>query len=127
MGANQPISILIAEDDPGISRMMSLILKDEGFDVTIVSDGAEALKMVESVSPDVLLLDLRLPIVSGEEVATKVTQMDNATRPKIVITSASSRVSEIASNLGVDGFLVKPFEIDDLIAAARKVMGVGPS
>src|SRR5688572_6247100 len=115
-------TILIAEDDPGIILMMALVLKDEGFDVTIARDGAETLKLVESMSPDLLLLDLRLPIVSGEEVATQLAKADKTARPKILITSASSRLNEIAAGLGVDGFILKPFEIDDLVEAARRVL-----
>src|SRR2546423_1052869 len=88
----RPRSILIAEDDPGISRMMRLVLEEEGFAVTIARDGAEALALVGSLNPDVLLLDLRLPVLNGEEVASSIRSLPAGARPKVLLTSASSRL-----------------------------------
>ena len=118
----RPKSILIAEDDPGISRMMRLVLEEEGFAVTIARDGAEALALVSSLNPDVLLLDLRLPVLNGEEVASSIRGMPEAARPKVLLTSASSRLKEISEQIGADGFVQKPFELDDLIAATQRAL-----
>src|SRR5688500_151329 len=114
------MSVLIAEDDPGISNMMRLILEDEGYKVTIARDGAETLRLVESLTPRVLLLDLRLPIFSGEEVVARLREQAHGTRPKILLTSASAQLKEIAADIGADGFVAKPFDIDDLVAATRR-------
>ena len=84
----RPKLILIAEDDPGISRMMKLVLEEEGFVVTIARDGPEALALVGSMKPDVLLLDLRLPVLNGEEVALSIQRLPVAARPKVLLTSA---------------------------------------
>ena len=118
----RPKSVLIAEDDPGISRMMKLVLEDEGFAVTIARDGAEAIALVGSIKPDVLLLDLRLPVLSGEEVASSIRSLPDGARPKVLITSASSRLKEISEQIGADGFIQKPFELDDLIAATQQAL-----
>src|SRR6266550_5177737 len=118
----RPRSVLIAEDDPGISRMMKLVLEEEGFVVTIARDGAEALALVGSLNPDVLLLDLRLPVLNGEEVASSIRSLPADARPKVLLTSASSRLKEISEQIGADGFVQKPFELDDLIAATQQAL-----
>ena len=118
----KPRSVLVAEDDPGISRMIKLVLEDEGYAVTIARDGAEALALVRSLCPDVLLLDLRLPVLSGEEVASSILALPESSRPRLVVTSASSRLKEISEKIGADGFIQKPFELDDLIAATQRAL-----
>jgi CheY-like chemotaxis protein len=100
--------------------MMKLVLEDEGFAVTIARDGAEALALVGSMNPDVLLLDLRLPVLNGEEVASKIRGLPDGARPKVLVISASSRLKEISEQIGADGFVQKPFELDDLIAATQQ-------
>jgi len=118
----RPKSILIAEDDPGISRMMKLVLEEEGFLVTVARDGAEALALVGSMNPDVLLLDLRLPVLNGEEVASSIQRLPVGARPKVLLTSASARLKEISEQIGADGYVQKPFELDDLIAATQQAL-----
>jgi len=118
----KPRSVLIAEDDPGISRMIKLVLEDEGYLVTIARDGAEALALVRSLCPDVLLLDLRLPVLSGEEVATSILALPESLRPRLVVTSASSRLKELSERIGADGYVQKPFELDVLIAATQQAL-----
>jgi DNA-binding response OmpR family regulator len=113
-------AVLIAEDDPGISHMMRLVLEEEGFSVAIARDGEETLRLVESLTPGVVLLDLRLPILSGEEVISRLRATQTGSRPKILLTSASAKLKEIAAEMGADGFVAKPFDIDDLVAATHK-------
>ena len=102
--------------------MIKLVLEDEGYAVTIARDGAEALALVRTLRPDVLLLDLRLPVLSGEEVATSILALPQSSRPRLVITSASSRLKEISEKIGADGFVQNPFELDDLIAATQRAL-----
>src|SRR5437762_14229881 len=88
----RPRSVLIAEDDPGISRMMRLVLEEEGFAVTIARDGGGALALVGSLNPDVLQRDLRVPGLNGEEVASSIRDLPAGARPKVLLNSASSRL-----------------------------------
>jgi CheY-like chemotaxis protein len=115
-------SVLIAEDDPGISGMMRLVLEDEGFAISVARDGLEAIEMVKSLSPDVLVLDLRMPMLTGDEVAARLQELPDHKRPKIVLSSASSALPKFAATVPVDGFLPKPFDIDDLVKAVNDVL-----
>ena len=117
-------TILIAEDDPGIASILRLILEDEGYSVALARDGSEALEKARELHPDLILLDVVLPKVDGRGVATELTKEMGTGRPAIILLSASSKLSELADELGVEGFVTKPFEPDDIVLVSRRHLGV---
>lgn len=109
-------SILIVEDDQGIQDFLKDFLLDNGFSVRTASDGAEALKQFEEIEPDLIILDLGLPNMSGETVCATI-KKKTPSLPIIILTARDSSASVIQGfNLGADDYITKPFIADELLA-----------
>jgi DNA-binding response OmpR family regulator len=109
-------SILVVEDDQGIQDFLKDFLLDNGFSVRTASDGAEALKQFEEIEPDLVILDLGLPNMSGETVCATI-KKKNPSLPIIILTARDSSASVIQGfNLGADDYITKPFIADELLA-----------
>jgi len=108
--------ILIAEDDLTIRESISNFLIDNNYLVTAVEDGAAALESVKKLLPDLVILDLGLPKITGESVCREIKKQ----YPEIpvIILTAKSQTADIVSgfNLGADDYISKPFELDELMA-----------
>ncbi len=105
------LRILVVEDDADNASALSDLLEIWGFRPTVVRDGVEALAAVCCQLPDVILLDLGLPVLDGWEVARKLASADMPKRPFVIALSGFSKTSHEA---GVDLHLVKPVEPSDL-------------
>jgi DNA-binding response OmpR family regulator len=108
--------LLIVEDNKDLQEIISSLLMSEGFTVQCASTGSEALKMLETNQFDLVLLDLGLPDIQGENIL-KIIQKDYPGLPVVILT-AKSKPHEIAEglNLGADDYLAKPFAIEELLA-----------
>jgi DNA-binding response OmpR family regulator len=125
MAAESPKKkILIADDDPEIRTLLNVKLSSSGFTVVEAEDGEQALEMVQSESPALLILDIMMPKKSGWEVAKAVRQdraMDHV--GIIVLTAIGETMSEMTSPLvGADDHLDKPFAFEDLEQKIRDVL-----
>lgn len=109
-------TVLCVDDDPDIRESVEEVLREEGFDVVLASDGFEALAALEHVLPDVLLLDWMMPSLNGLEVLTLLTARGQRCFPVLVMT-ASSAVIQVE----VEGVLRKPFALEALVEAIRNV------
>jgi two-component system response regulator (stage 0 sporulation protein F) len=106
--------ILIADDDEDSRLMLSLILEEEGWEVSEACDGKEALEKVIQYQPDVLILDNRMPKLTGIEVYQKL--RDQGVKLGVVFATAYGGVSELANSLNIAHFVSKPFDIPELLA-----------
>ena len=113
--------VLVVDDDPDILEALSEILEAEGYDVQRARNGREALQRLEQGLPDLVLLDLMMPVMDGWEFARS---LDPGARPPIIVLSADRNVSVKAKEIGALGWLAKPFELTELLAAVRSVMPV---
>jgi DNA-binding response OmpR family regulator len=113
------VNVLVVQDDPRIASFITRGLKAEGFAVQSASDGALGLRMTESSEFDLIILDLVLPTVTGEEVLTRI-RGTGSTVPVIVLTSKDA-VSDRVANLdaGADDYVTKPFSLTELLARVR--------
>ncbi|MCI9338986.1 MAG: response regulator transcription factor [Lachnospiraceae bacterium] len=124
--------ILIAEDEADISRLLSEILEAEGYETLRAFSGTEALSLIEREEPDLLLLDLMLPGLSGEELLEKLREEKRCSFP-ILILSAKSALDDKVALLknGADDYITKPFEPQEvtarILAALRRAASAGPS
>jgi two-component system response regulator AlgR len=116
--------VLVVDDDRGVQDAVREELSNRDYEVVIAGDGDAAIRLLDALAPDVLVLDLKLPRVSGPMVAAKLQMMP--TRPRVLICSAVPYAPEIATDVGADGLLLKPFvradlrhEVERLIAARR--------
>jgi len=119
MSAAAPIRVVVAEDDPDIRRLTTIMLRRRGYEVLETSDGDAALALIRSELPDVVVLDDMMPRLTGVEV-TRALAADPATaRIPIVLASAKGQASEIAYGLasGARAYVVKPFATGELAAA----------
>ena len=112
------MQILIVEDDDAIAKPLAAGLEREGFDVSRVSTGEDAL---EAALPDLVLLDLRLPGMDGTEVCRRLRARSDV--PIIVVTAKGEEVDRVVGlELGADDYIVKPFGFRELLARIRAVM-----
>ena len=113
--------ILVVEDDHNISDLIRMYLLKEGFDVRIAPDGARAVGEFQKKVPDLILLDIMLPVMDGWAVLSRIRE---TSRVPIIMLSAKSEVSDRIQGLevGADDYIVKPFEMKELIARINAVL-----
>ena len=113
--------IFIVEDDSGISDFVKAELDHEGFETTVAADGRVALEVFESFNPDLILLDVMLPGLSGLEVLRRIRKTSAV--PVIMVTARGETYDRVNGlNAGADDYLPKPFEIEELLARMRAVL-----
>jgi DNA-binding response OmpR family regulator len=114
-------TILAADDDPQLLRLMSRNLQLEGYEVLAASDGQQALEQIEQHSPDLVLLDVMMPRMDGFTVTHKVREFSAV--PIIIVTARGQDQDKVRGlDLGADDYLTKPFSIDELLARVRAVL-----
>lgn len=124
---NQTARILWIEDDTELASLYVMLMEKEGFIVRHFENGEAALKVFKEFSPNLLLLDLMLPVLSGFDILTMVRQMPDIAQPKVLILSAMSQPEDIekARQLGVDDYLVKAqLSIEEIMATIRRTLNI---
>jgi len=116
-GMDQPL-ILIVEDEKDIARFIELELQAEGYRTEVAYDGITGLSRFRETNPNLVVMDLMLPVMDGLEVARRIRKTSNV---PIVILTAKDRVEDKVEGLdaGADDYLVKPFSIEELLARIR--------
>jgi two-component system KDP operon response regulator KdpE len=116
----QPL-VLVADDEPRITKLVSLALNSEGFRVVTASGGEEALQKAEEVRPDIVLLDIVMPDLDGIEVMRQIRERRSV--PVILLTAKGSASDKAKGlDLGADDYVAKPFHLDELAARVRAVL-----
>lgn len=112
-------TILVVEDDRGLQKYLKELLLDNGYNVQLAGDGIQALESLGKMEPDLIVLDLGLPNMSGEAVCTEIRKKYPAL-PVIILTAKDS-VSDIVQglNLGADDYITKPFVADEFLARIK--------
>ena len=105
--------ILVVEDDHNISNLIHMYLVKEGFDVRIADDGGKAIEEFKKQVPDLILLDIMLPVMDGWAVCSKIRETSKV--PIIMLTAKSEVFDRIQGlEMGADDYLVKPFEMKEI-------------
>ena len=119
--AAKKTTILTADDDPQLLRLVTRNLQLEGYDVIGASDGLQALTQIEQQEPDLVLLDVMMPKMDGFTVCHRVREF--STVPIIIVTARGQDQDKVRGlDLGADDYLTKPFSIDELLARVRAVL-----
>lgn len=121
MAENGTARVLIIDDDPGIRRMLRLALETEGFEVATAANGLDGLEHVRMQPPDVIVLDLRMPVMDGQTFFHQLREKGYGT-PVIVLTAFDARAA--SRQLGADAYLRKPFAPTMLVRQVRRLTGV---
>lgn len=114
--------ILVVDDEPHIREVVELYLRRDGFEVEAVGDGAAALAAIERKPPDLMVLDLMLPIMGGFQV-TRALRHGEQDIPIIMLTAKNDEADRVAGlELGADDYLTKPFSPKELVARVKAVL-----
>jgi DNA-binding response OmpR family regulator len=114
-------TILVVEDEPNIAEVVGLYLRRAGYQVQTASDGQIALTMLEKRIPDLVVLDLMLPVVDGYTLTSWL--RDRSDVPIIIVTSRREEMDRIAGlEMGADDYVVKPFSPQELVSRVRAVL-----
>lgn len=113
--------ILVVEDEPSIAEVVGLYLRRSGYEVDFARDGLEAQNKIESRSPDLILMDLMLPIIDGFELTRWL--RDHSDTPIIMLTARRDEVDRIAGlEMGADDYILKPFSPQEVVSRVRAVL-----
>lgn len=112
-------TVLVVEDDIGVQKYLKELLLDNAYSVLTASDGVQALNSIEKLTPDVVLLDLNLPNMTGEAVCMEIRK--KYPEIKVIILTAKDKIEDvvIGLNLGADDYMTKPFVADELLARIK--------
>ena len=119
--------VLIADDEPNIVVSLEFLMQRGGYEVRVARNGEEALALVESFNPDLVLLDVMMPLRSGFEVCQRIRENPARRHTKIVMLTAKGREAEVSKglSLGADLYVTKPFSTQELLAQIRDLLGGG--
>ncbi|TFI49077.1 response regulator transcription factor, partial [Diaphorobacter sp. DS2] len=117
-------SILVAEDEAKIARILEIELEFEGYRVTKAMDGFQAMELYRTESWDLIILDIMLPGFSGIEILRRIRSKDKQT-PILLLTAKSSVEDKVSGlDLGANDYITKPFQIEELLARIRAALRV---
>ncbi|HLI00443.1 MAG TPA: response regulator transcription factor, partial [Acidimicrobiales bacterium] len=121
-----PLTVLVVEDEESFVEALVVGLKREGFLVRVATDGAEALDLFDQVRPDLVLLDVWLPRMSGIDVCRELRARSRV--PIIMVTAKSSEIDTVVGlEVGADDYVTKPYRLRELVARMRAVLRRSPS
>ena len=120
-----PATILVVDDEPNIVLSLEFIMQNEGYDVRIAKDGEEALQAIKEKVPDLVLLDIMMPAMSGYEVCQRIRANPEWKDIRIVMLTAKGREvdQEKGMAMGADDYITKPFATRDLMARVKMILG----
>ncbi len=118
---SKPVTILLVEDEASFVEALTIGLRREGFEVAVATDGAEALEMFDDVAPDLVLLDVMLPKVTGVDVCRELRTRSSV--PIIMVTAKGSEIDTVVGlEVGADDYVTKPYRLRELVARMRAVL-----
>ena len=112
--------VLVVEDDQAILEVVTIVLEGEGYSVFSADTEEDIYNILNKHQPDVMLLDIWLSGIDGGAIATKLKSNKQTSKLPIIVISANFETEKIAKQSGADDFLLKPFNIDDLINVVKK-------
>lgn len=118
--------ILVVDDEEDIIELVRFVLADAGYSVVTAGDGRQALAAVAAEMPDLILLDMKMPIMDGKQFAAELRRRHDDAAPIIVLTAAAD-ARKRALEVEAVGWLAKPFELPDLLRIVRAHLGEPPS
>lgn len=118
----QPVSVLVVDDEPVLAEMVSMALRYEGWNIATASDGASAIASARAERPDVVVLDVMLPDLSGLEVLHRL-RKENPRLPVLLLTAKDAVEDRIAGlTAGGDDYVTKPFSIEEVVLRLRALL-----
>ena len=121
---NEKKRILLVEDEPDLIKLTVFRLEKAEYEVIVAADGKQGLEIAEKERPDLILLDLGLPVIDGYEVCCRI-KSDKRLKdiPVLIMTASTDRIKEKVKEIGADGYVLKPFEPQDLLLTIKRYVG----
>jgi DNA-binding response OmpR family regulator len=118
------IRILVAEDEKDIRELIAFTLRFAGFDVLLVANGIEAVELAEAEQPDLIILDVRMPKMTGYEACRQLKENPRTSKIPVVFLSAKGQEMEIQQGIesGADEYILKPFAPDELTSQVNDIL-----
>ena len=114
-------TVLVVEDEASFVEALTIGLRREGFDVVVATDGMQALEMFDEVQPDIVLLDVMLPKISGIDVCRQLRKKTQV--PIIMVTAKGAEIDTVVGlEVGADDYVTKPYRLRELVARMREVL-----
>jgi DNA-binding response OmpR family regulator len=119
-----PGKILIAEDEPSIVISLEFLMEQSGYEIRSVGNGEEALRVAREFRPDLMLLDVMLPLMNGFQVCQLIRETPDLNSMKIVMLTAKGRDTEVAKGiaLGANAYITKPFATRELLDTVKRLL-----
>lgn len=114
--------IMVCDDDQGILDVLQMLLEIEGFEVLPQINSVHIIKEILKQSPDLLLLDLWMPQLSGDQILKVIRDTPTIKKLPVIVISASGDGNKIAMEVGADSFLAKPFDLNEIIAEINSLL-----
>jgi two-component system alkaline phosphatase synthesis response regulator PhoP len=120
----EPKKILIADDNENIREALTYLLEDEGYKLWMARDGAEALREVKNVHPDILFLDIMMPEMNGYDVCRIIKNDPELSKTYVIMLTAKGQVAEQerGKEVGADEYIVKPFSPMEILTKIKKLL-----
>lgn len=122
-----PKKVLIVDDEPSIIVALQFLMEQNGYETAIAFSGVEAMELIASIRPDLILLDIMLPVIDGFEVCQRVRENLEWRDIRIVMLTALGNEANIAKGLalGADAYITKPFSNTEVVAKVKELLESG--
>ena len=116
--------IVLAEDEPQIARLIEFKLKKEGYEVTWKENGEEALEAIKAEKPDLVLLDVMMPVMDGYEVLRQIKEDENLKSIPVIMLTARAQERDVVKgiDLGAQDYITKPFHPAELLVQVKRIL-----
>jgi DNA-binding response OmpR family regulator len=114
--------VFVCDDDEGIIDLIGIILESAGYEVILETNSMNARSVIEKEKPDLIITDLWMPVVSGDQIVRMVRNSSENSDTPILVISASRDGEEISMGCGATAFLAKPFDLDGIVDLVAKVI-----
>ncbi len=117
--------IVLAEDEPQIARLIEFKLKKEGYSVTRKENGEEAIKAIKEDKPDLILLDIMMPVMGGYEVLRRLKEDEDLKSVPVIMLTARAQEKDVVKGIamGAEDYITKPFHPAELLARVKRILG----
>ena len=119
---DEPKRILLIDDEINLQQLVKVVLSSKGYNVTTADNGKDGLEKLEAADPDLIILDMNMPVMGGVEFYQRICDAWSKPKYPILILTARANMEEFFKGMDVDGFMAKPFEIDDLLAEVQRII-----
>jgi len=117
--------ILVVDDDPGIDKLLETRLTANGYDVLVANDASVGLEMAVKKSPDLIILDVMMPIINGYNICRLLKKEEKLTTPIIMVTGRTTEEDkEIGKGVGADAYLTKPVNTELLLSTIKDLLKI---